>query len=100
MGTKFYPHQDARLPAWQIDALRALRQSDHGALEAKCKFAERVLGIVALVDIGGDLAPPIEHLYRIIAALDLRQINERAALIIHGDPGFAIDDVEVRVGPI
>ena len=36
--------------------------------------------------------------YRLLELI--RQFDERAALLVEPDPGFAINDVEVRVGPI
>ena len=66
----------------------------------KANFAERMFGIVALVDVGGDFAPAVERLHGVVAALDLRELDERAALLVDGHPGLTVDDVEIRIGPV
>ena len=69
------------------------------AFQAQREFPERMLRIVALVDVGGDFAPAVQHLHGVIAAFDLRQLDQRAARLVDRDPGFAIDDVEIGIGP-
>src|SRR5262249_50963796 len=56
-------------------------------------------GIVALVDVGGDLAPAVKRLHGVVAAFDLRQLDERAAFLVDRDPGLAVDDIKIRIGP-
>src|SRR5262245_889847 len=55
---------------------------------------------IPLVDIGGGLPPPVQDLHRVIAALDFRQVDERAALLVERDPGLAVENVEIGVRPI
>ena len=54
----------------------------------------------ALVYIGSDFAPTVECLHGVVAALDLRELDERTALVVDGHPGLTVDDVEIRVGPV
>ena len=42
----------------------------------------------------------VEHLHGIIAALDFRQFDQRAAFLVERDPGFAIDNIEIGIRPI
>ena len=100
MGAKLDPHQQARLPARQCHAQGAFRQHGGRALDAEQILAKRMLLKIPLVDVGGGLSPAIEDLHRVIAALDLRNIDQRAALLVEPDPGLAVDDIEIRVRPV
>ncbi len=64
IGAKLDPHQHPRLPVRQVDALRVRRQRHLRAFQAQREGAGRMFRKIALVDIGGDLAPAVQHLAR------------------------------------
>src|SRR5215475_445159 len=58
-----------------------------------------MLGVGALIDIGGYFTPAVKYLNRVIAPLDFGEFDERTALVVDRHPGLTIDDVEIWVGP-
>ncbi|RAS09307.1 hypothetical protein C7415_104142 [Cupriavidus alkaliphilus] len=85
--------------ARQIDAPRRARERHAGTLQADRELAARMVRIVALVDVGDGFAPAVQELDGVVAPLDRRHAEDRAALFIDRDPGFAVGNVQVRIGP-
>ena len=100
IGAEFDPGQHAGIFHRQIDARRSRGDRDVRAPEAHRELAERPLGKQALVDVGNRLAPAVEEVDGVIAALDLRHADDRATAFVDRDPRFGVGHVEIGIGPI
>ena len=73
---------------------------DVRAPEAHGELPERPLGKQPLVDVGDGLAPAVEEVDRVVAALDLRHADDRATALVNRYPGFGVGHIEVGIRPI
>ena len=94
---QFHAPEELGLARVQLDAHRIHRDFCRGARRDECELAERMRWIIALVEVGDDLAPLVEDLRGVIAAFHLRHFKHHRSFVIHGDPGFEVSDVEIRV---
>jgi hypothetical protein len=81
----------------ELDAGGARRNPRRRARSDERELPAGVRREGALVDVGDDLAPFVEDLGGVVAAGDLRDLEQRRGSIVHGDPGFEIRDIEIRV---
>ncbi|MNI41198.1 hypothetical protein D3C73_954440 [compost metagenome] len=59
-----------------------------------------MVGERAFVDVGQGFPPAIEQLHRVITIGDPRHAHLGTTVLIDGQPGFRIGNVEIGIGPV
>ena len=92
------PGQQLGLGGGDVDPLAVVGDGGRRPGQADREPSDGVVGVVALVDVVGDLGPLVDDLGGVVEpGRDLGDLQDDRGVGVDGEPRLGVDDVEVRV---